>query len=114
LWNADSGELLFAGSHGRNAMSMFATIVLEPGGVIAWLVVGLVAGFLASRVMGAGGYGLIGDIVVGLVGAFLGGLIGGMFVAGDYGLVGSIVVAFVGACALIWIVRMVAPNRGSL
>jgi len=95
-------------------MSMFATIVLEPGGVIAWLVVGLVAGFLASRVMGAGGYGLIGDIVVGLIGAFLGGLLFGMFGVGDYGLVGSIVVAFIGACALIWIVRTVAGSRGSL
>jgi len=92
-------------------MSMFATVVLEPGGVIAWLVVGLVAGFLASRVMGAGGYGLIGDIVVGLIGAFLGGLLFGMFGVGDYGLVGSIVVAFIGACALIWIVRMVAGSR---
>ena len=95
-------------------MSMFATIVLEPGGVIAWLVVGLVAGFLASRVMGAGGYGLIGDIVVGLIGAFLGGLLFGMFGVGDYGLLGSIVVAFIGACALIWIVRTVAGSRGSL
>ncbi len=95
-------------------MSMFATIVLEPGGVIAWLVVGLIAGFLASRVMGAGGYGLIGDIVVGLIGAFVGGVLGGMFVSGDYGILGSIVVAFIGACALIWIVRMVAGNRGSL
>jgi uncharacterized membrane protein YeaQ/YmgE (transglycosylase-associated protein family) len=95
-------------------MSMFATIVLEPGGVIAWLVVGLIAGFLASRVMGAGGYGLVGDIVVGLIGAFLGGLIGGMFVVGEYGFVGSIVVAFIGACVLIWIVRMVTGKRGSL
>ena len=95
-------------------MSIFATIVLEPGGVIAWLVVGLVAGFLASRVMGAGGYGLVGDIVVGLIGAFLGGLLFGMFGVGDYGLVGSIVVAFIGACALIWIVRTVAGSRGSL
>lgn len=92
-------------------MSAFATISLEPGGVIAWLVVGLVAGFLASRFMGAGGYGLVGDIVVGLIGAFVGGLICGMFVTGDYGLVGSVVVAFVGACLLIWIVRTVTPSR---
>ena len=53
-------------------MSLFATVALEPGGVIAWLLVGLIAGFLASRVMGAGGYGLVGDIVVGLIGAFIG------------------------------------------
>jgi len=49
-------------------MAMFAQIILEPGGVIAWLVVGLIAGFLASRVMGTGGRGLIGDLVVGLIG----------------------------------------------
>lgn len=95
-------------------MSMFATVVLEPGGVIAWLVVGLIAGFLASRVMGGGGYGLVGDIVVGLIGAFLGGLVCGMFLVGDYGLIGSIAVAFVGACLLIWIVRMVTGNRRSM
>jgi uncharacterized membrane protein YeaQ/YmgE (transglycosylase-associated protein family) len=95
-------------------MSMFALVALDPGGVIAWLVVGLIAGFLASRFMGAGGYGLVGDIVVGIVGAFVGGLICGMFAVGDYGLVGSIVVAFIGACLLIWIVRMVAPRRGAL
>ena len=89
---------------------MFAEIVLEPGGIIAWLFVGLIAGFLASRVMGSGGYGLIGDLVVGLVGAFIGGLVCGMLVVGDYGLVGSIVVAFIGACLLIWLVRLIAPG----
>jgi len=41
-------------------------------GLIIWLIIGLIAGFLASRIMGAGGYGLIGDIVVGLIGAFIG------------------------------------------
>jgi uncharacterized membrane protein YeaQ/YmgE (transglycosylase-associated protein family) len=93
---------------------MFADIVLEPGGIIAWLVVGLIAGFLASRFMGSGGYGLIGDIVVGLVGAFIGGVVGGMFVVGDYGLVGSTIVAFIGACLLIWLVRMISPNRAAV
>lgn len=91
-------------------MTVFAEMVLEPGGVIAWLVVGLIAGFLASRVMGSGGYGLIGDIVVGLVGAFIGGLVCGALVVGDYGLVGSIVVAFIGACLLIWVVRLFSPG----
>lgn len=95
-------------------MSLFASVALEPGGVIAWLLVGLIAGFLASRVMGAGGYGLVGDIVVGLIGAFVGGVICGMFLVGDYGIIGSIAVAFVGACLLIWIVRKVAPSRQSL
>jgi uncharacterized membrane protein YeaQ/YmgE (transglycosylase-associated protein family) len=95
-------------------MLIFASIVLEPGGIVAWLVVGLIAGFLASRIMGSGGYGLIGDIVVGLVGAFLGGIVCGLFNVGEYGFIGSIVVAFIGACLLIWLVRMIAPNRNSV
>lgn len=92
-------------------MATFAEIYLEPDGLLAWLAVGLVAGFLASRVMGRGGYGLVGDIVVGLVGAFVGGLLSGMFITGTYGFVGSVVVAFLGACALIWVVRQVAHRR---
>ncbi len=71
-----------------------------------WLVVGLVAGFLASRVMRGGGYGIIGDIVVGIVGALLGGWLSGFLGFGDtYGLIGSIVIAFIGACILIAILH---------
>ncbi len=50
-------------------------MTLEPGGIIAWLVVGLIAGWLAGVVMKGGGFGLIGDIVVGLIGAFVGGFV---------------------------------------
>jgi uncharacterized membrane protein YeaQ/YmgE (transglycosylase-associated protein family) len=45
---------------------------LDPGGLVAWLVVGLVAGWLAGQFMRGGGYGLIGDIVLGVIGAFAG------------------------------------------
>jgi uncharacterized membrane protein YeaQ/YmgE (transglycosylase-associated protein family) len=92
-------------------MPVFAQITLDPGGVIAWVVVGLVAGFLAGRVMRGGGYGLVGDLIVGLIGALIGGFLFGSAVTGDYGLVGSVVVAFLGACLLIWVVREVAPRR---
>jgi uncharacterized membrane protein YeaQ/YmgE (transglycosylase-associated protein family) len=95
-------------------MAILAAMTLDPGGILSWLVVGLIAGFLASRVMGGGGYGLIGDIVVGLVGAFIGGFLFGQFATGTTAFVGSIVVAFVGACLLIWLVRMIAPSRASL
>jgi uncharacterized membrane protein YeaQ/YmgE (transglycosylase-associated protein family) len=85
---------------------------LEPGGLLAWLIVGLVAGFLASRVMRGGGYGLIGDIVVGIIGAFIGGFLAGLVGLGtSYGLIGTIVVAFIGACILLAIFR--AVTRGS-
>lgn len=95
-------------------MSMFAEIILNPGGVIAWLVVGLIAGALAGKVMSGAGYGLIGDIVTGLIGAFLGGLLCGLFMSGDAGFWGSIVVAFIGACIFIVIARFVALKRTRL
>jgi uncharacterized membrane protein YeaQ/YmgE (transglycosylase-associated protein family) len=87
---------------------------LNAGGWIAWLLVGLIAGWLAGVVMRGGGYGIIWDIVIGLIGAFIGGLIFSLFAAGAVGFWGSIGVAFVGACILIAIVRAVAPGRTSL
>src|SRR5581483_7786824 len=83
---------------------------LDPGGLVMWLIVGLVAGFLASRVMRGGGYGLIGDIVVGLIGAFLGGWLASLLGIGSFGLIGTIVVAFIGACILLAILH--AVTRG--
>jgi uncharacterized membrane protein YeaQ/YmgE (transglycosylase-associated protein family) len=95
-------------------MSVFAAIDLHPGGIIAWLVVGLVAGWLAGKVMKGAGYGLVGDIIVGLIGAVVGGFVFGLYMPGDEGFWGSIAVAFVGACVLIVIVRMVALKRTRL
>ena len=54
--------------------SMSFAVVLSPGSIIAWLLVGLIAGWLAGLMMKGSGYGIIGDIVVGLIGSFLGGL----------------------------------------
>lgn len=86
-------------------------MTLEPGGIIAWLVVGLIAGWLAGVVMKGGGYGLVGDIVVGLVGAFVGGFVFSLITGGgSAGFWGSIAVAFVGALILIAIVRAM-PGR---
>jgi len=90
---------------------MFADIAMIPGGIVAWLVVGLVAGWLAGVVMKGGGYGVLGDILVGLVGALVGGFLMGFMVQGDTGFWGSIVVAFLGACVLIAIVRAVSGRR---
>jgi uncharacterized membrane protein YeaQ/YmgE (transglycosylase-associated protein family) len=50
-------------------------MALEPGGLIAWLVVGLIAGWLAGQFMRGGGYGLVGDIIIGIIGAFIGGFV---------------------------------------
>ena len=90
---------------------VLSTIALEPGGVIAWLFVGLIAGWLAGRVMKGSGYGILGDIIVGLVGSFLGGLLGGYFIESVTGFWGSIVIAFFGACVFIALLRLVGGGR---
>ncbi len=88
----------------------FATLVLADislGSLLWWLVVGLIAGFLASVVMRGGGYGIVGDIIAGLVGAFIGGWLFGLLgISVGGGLLGTIIVAFVGACILIAILRL--------
>ncbi len=78
--------------------------------IIWWLIVGLIAGFLASLVMRGGGYGIVGDIVVGLVGAFIGGFLASVLGLGVSGLVGTIIVAFIGACILIFLLRLVTRS----
>jgi uncharacterized membrane protein YeaQ/YmgE (transglycosylase-associated protein family) len=90
---------------------MLAEVFLNPGGVIAWIIVGLIAGWLAGLFMRGSGYGIVLDIILGLVGAFVGGLIFSLFVEGAAGFWGSIGIAFVGACILIAICRMFAPRR---
>jgi uncharacterized membrane protein YeaQ/YmgE (transglycosylase-associated protein family) len=83
--------------------------------ILAWLVVGLIAGWLASQVMRGGGYGLIGDIIVGVVGALLGGFLATTFLNMPNAVNGinvtSILVAFVGAVILIAILRLVSGRR---
>jgi uncharacterized membrane protein YeaQ/YmgE (transglycosylase-associated protein family) len=90
---------------------MLFAILLDPGGIIAWIIMGILAGFLAGLVMKGGGFGLIGDLICGLAGALIGGFVLGFFVEWDTGFWGSTGVAFLGACILIFIIRMVAPGR---
>jgi uncharacterized membrane protein YeaQ/YmgE (transglycosylase-associated protein family) len=91
----------------------YGAMALTPGGIIPWLVVGLIAGWLAGMVMKGGGYGVLGDIGVGLIGALLGGFVAGFFVQGNTGIWGSIVVAFLGACALIVLVRTLSGRQSA-
>jgi uncharacterized membrane protein YeaQ/YmgE (transglycosylase-associated protein family) len=86
---------------------------LNPGGIVAWIVVGLIAGWLADRFVKGGGYGLKGDLVVGLLGALIGGFLVGFSLQGSagVGLLGSIVAAFIGAVVLIYILRLVGGKR---
>ena len=77
--------------------------------VIWWLIVGLIAGFLASVVMRGGGYGIVGDIIAGLVGAFVGGWLFSLVgVSSGGGTVGEIIIAFIGACIVIALLRAIS------
>jgi uncharacterized membrane protein YeaQ/YmgE (transglycosylase-associated protein family) len=79
---------------------------------ILFILIGLIAGALAGRAVSGHGYGMLGDVAVGVVGAFLGGwlfavafgVVGGGFIA-------SLFSAFVGAVILLWVIRLVAPGR---
>ena len=86
----------------------------EKGDIITWLAVGLLAGWLAARVMKGGGYGLVGDMIVGLIGAVIGGLVLGLSVTGVTGLWGRIIVAIFGAWVLIAIFRFLGFGRTSI
>jgi len=77
------------------------------GGLIWWIVVGLIAGWLAGKVMKGSGYGIAMDIVIGMVGAVIGGFLFGRLGGFPFGgLISSVVVAFVGSVILIWLARL--------
>jgi len=75
--------------------------------LIYWIVVGLVAGWAAGKIMKGGGYGTVMDIVLGIVGAVVGGWLLGLLGISAGGLIGTILVAIVGAVFLIWLSRMI-------
>jgi uncharacterized membrane protein YeaQ/YmgE (transglycosylase-associated protein family) len=77
-------------------------------GFIWFILIGLVAGWLAGQVMKGGGYGVLGDIIVGILGALLGGwLFGVLGIWPGGGLLGSLIVAFLGACLLLFLLRLI-------
>ena len=80
---------------------------MEPTSLIAFLLIGAVAGWLAGQLMRGGGFGLLGNIVVGIVGAFVGGFLFGLVgLSAGNGLVGSLITAVVGAAVLLFIVGL--------
>lgn len=81
--------------------------------ILAWIVLGLLAGWIASMIMGRGGYGVVGDIVVGILGALIGGFITGPLFGIDVSgfNVTSLLVAVIGAIVLIALLRALTGSR---
>ena len=96
-----------------SALLLATRLNLDPGSWLAWIVVGLVAGAIAARVVAGRGFGCIADIVVGVAGAIIGGfLLSSLFgMSGNVGFFGSIVVAFIGAAALLAVLKLVSGGR---
>ena len=83
-------------------------------GILIWIIVGAIAGFLASKVLRGKGMGLPADIVVGILGAFLGGWLAGLIgipVSSGTFTVGGLVAAFAGAVILLAVFRAVSRGR---
>lgn len=84
--------------------------------IIAWILLGLIAGWLAGQFMRGGGYGIVGDIVLGIIGAVVGGFLSGTLLGVDItGFnVTSVIIAFVGAVIVIAISRVLTGRRASV
>ncbi|MGA9430067.1 MAG: GlsB/YeaQ/YmgE family stress response membrane protein [Xanthobacteraceae bacterium] len=77
-------------------------------GIIIWLVVGAIAGWLAGMVVKGGGFGLIGDIIVGIVGGLIAGwLLPQLGIVIGSGFVGDVIYSFIGAVILLIIIRLI-------
>jgi len=77
-------------------------------GFIVWILVGLIAGWLAGKVMKGGGYGVIVDILLGILGGYLGGWLFGLLgIWPGGGIIGAIIVSFIGAVILVGLTRLI-------
>mgnify|MGYP005838494733 FL=1 len=86
-------------------------MTLEPGGIISWLLIGLIAGWLAGKLTN-NSRGLAGNLILGLIGAFVGGFLFGLLgIQGNAGFLGSIVVATIGSVILIWLSQFLVSKR---
>ena len=85
--------------------------VLQPGNIIAWLLVGLIAGALAGFFMRGRGFGCLGNIIVGLIGSVIGGYLASILELGTFRFCGSIFISFIGASILIGLLQLVTGKR---
>lgn len=75
--------------------------------IIYFLIIGLIAGWLAGQIMKGKGFGLVGNLIVGCVGALLGGYLFQLLGIAGGGLIASLIAAVVGAIILLWIIGLV-------
>ena len=74
--------------------------------LLLFLVIGIVAGFLAGKIMKGAGFGLVGDLIVGVIGSFIGVWVFGLLGIATGGIIGLLIAAVVGALLLLYIIRL--------
>ena len=77
------------------------------------IIIGILAGFLAGKIMNGSGYGILMDLLLGFVGGVVGRFVFGMVGIGATGVIGAVLISTAGAMMLIWIVRMMKSSRGA-
>ena len=83
------------------------TTVLQPGSIISWLLVGLIAGALAGYIVRGRGFGCLGDIVVGLIGSFIGSIVASALdITGTFRFCGSVFISLIGAIILVAVLEL--------
>jgi len=75
--------------------------------LLLFLVIGVVAGFLAGKIMRGAGYGIVGDLIVGVIGSFIGVWVFGLLGLGVGGILGLLVASVVGALLLLYVLRLI-------
>ncbi len=96
---------------GYNRQHRYLSLPIFPMSILWLLLVGLIAGWLAGQLVKGSGFGVVGDIVVGIVGALIGGWLAGRFGIATYGLLGEIIMAVVGAVILLFVLRLFSKGR---
>jgi uncharacterized membrane protein YeaQ/YmgE (transglycosylase-associated protein family) len=74
------------------------------------IIIGILAGWIAGKIMRGRGFGLLGDLIVGVIGSLLGSFIFGLVGFGAYGLIARLIVAVVGAVILLWLIRFIKKS----
>ena len=97
---------------GHQSGLLFSPTIREfPMDMLWFLLIGIAAGWLAGQIMKGGGFGLVGDLIVGVIGALVGGFLFGLFGLSADGRLGSLVTSTVGAIALIALLRVINRPR---
>ena len=79
--------------------------------LLLFLVIGILAGFVAGKIMKGSGFGLIGDLIIGVIGSFIGVWVFGLLGISSGGIIGLLVAAIVGALILLYVIRLAKSRR---